>query len=123
MRPQAEKGKQSRHHLKCTTMSKSLKFTIEVNGLDLSESAQMEISKALNQTLMHKLGELDLAGAKATRELTNTNGDNFIALKYLINGGMLLRLASKELTAAVRQVEAQNKIPTTAGEFNLMVMQ
>ena len=44
-------------------MAKSLKFTIEVNGLELNERAQAEISKALNKTLMHKLGELDLTGS------------------------------------------------------------
>ena len=104
-------------------MSKSLKFTIEVNGLDLSEKAQAEISKALNQTLMHKLGELDLADG-AEKKALGASGDGYItALKYLINGGDLYRVASKELTAAFRQFESKFNIPAGAGAFNVMLNQ
>ena len=104
-------------------MSKSLKFTIEVNGLELSERAQSEISKALNQTLMHKLGELDLTDGTEKKALTAAGDGHFTALKYLINGGILYSLASKELTAAFRQFETKNNIPATAGAFNVMFNQ
>jgi hypothetical protein len=104
-------------------MSKNLKFTIEVNGLELSERAQTEISKALNQTLMHKLGELDLADSAAKKELTASGDGHITALKYLINGGILYNLASKELTAAFRQFETKNNIPTGAGAFNVTLNQ
>jgi len=104
-------------------MSKSLKFTIEVNGLDLSEKAQMEISKALNQTLMHKLGELDLTEGIAKTALGASGDGHVTALKYLINGGIMYNLASKELTAAFRQFEVKNNIPSTAGAFNVTLNQ
>ncbi len=48
---------------------------------------------------------------------------HFTALKYLINGGILYSLASKELTAAFRQFETKNNIPATAGAFNVVFNQ
>ena len=106
-------------------MSNSLKFTIEVRGLEIPEKAQAEISKALNQTLMHKLGELDLvAGApKQTSAVAAASNGSFILSKYLINGGMLLQLLSQDLLKVVKQVEGQNNIPDTRGTLQFTMLQ
>ncbi|MBS1563247.1 MAG: hypothetical protein JST39_02610 [Bacteroidetes bacterium] len=104
-------------------MAKTVKFTIEVNGLELPERVQAEISKALNQTLMHKLGELDLAPGSAKKDLAAAGNGNFTALKYLINGGILHNVASLELTNAIKQFEAKNNIPAGAGAINVILNQ
>jgi hypothetical protein len=99
-------------------MSK-LKFTIEVEGLDIPEKHQAEISKALNQAFMHKLGELDLAGEKAKTEAPTAVGGGFIFQKWLINGGRILQLMSNELKGALSQIENQHGLANTTGPISI----
>jgi hypothetical protein len=104
-------------------MAKSLKFTIEVNGLEIPERAQAEISKALNQTLMHKLGELDLAGAKPidkSQPGAAANG-SFLFSKYLINGGYWEKMINQNFTKAVNQLQVDSHIPQGPGEIQVLV--
>ena len=86
-------------------------FKLEVKGIDIPEEAQAEISKALNQTLMRKLGELDLAKEQVKGAGLQAGDGSFLAQKYLINGGILMKVMSKELTTAIRQFENENRIP------------
>jgi|GEM_PF-2210891 len=101
-------------------MSKSLKFTIEVDGLDIPEKYQAEISKALNQAFIHKLGELDLAGAKAKTEAPTAVGGSFVLQKWLINGGRIMQLMSKELLGAISQIEDQHGLANAAGPVSIV---
>jgi hypothetical protein len=104
-------------------MAQSLKFTLEVRGLDIPEKAQAEISKALNQTLMHKLGELDLIVESSKGAAPAAAAGSIIASKNLINGGLLLQLLSQDLLKVVRQVEAQNNIPNSPGAVHFTIPQ
>lgn len=72
---------------------KTTKFTLEIKGIELSSEKQEEISRALNQTLMHKVGELDLAGEKTA----GADNNPLYLTKYLPNGGMLAKLFSPGL--------------------------
>jgi hypothetical protein len=90
-------------------------FKLEVKGINIPEEAQAEISKALNQTLMRKLGELDLAKDQAKAANLQSGDGSFLAQKYLINGGILMKVMSKELTTAIRQFESENRIPAEGG--------
>ena len=104
-------------------MAKSLKFTIEVNGLEIPERAQAAISKALNQTLMHKLGELDLTGAKSKEK--NHPGaavtDSFLLSKYLINGGYWEKMINQNFTKAFNQLQIDSHIPQGTGDIQVML--
>ena len=101
-------------------MAKSLKFTLEVNGLDISERAQAEISKALNQTLMHKLGELDLMeGASAAAPHALSSGTLYTN-KFLINGGLLYKTLAadaiaKEFGLAADKLANRLGLPNASG--------
>lgn len=90
-------------------------FKLEVKGIEIPEEAQAEISKALNQTLMRKLGELDLAKEQVKGAGLQAGDGSFLAQKYLINGGILMKVMSKELTNAIRQFENENRIPVEGG--------
>jgi hypothetical protein len=104
-------------------MAKSLKFTIEVNGLEIPERAQAEISKALNQTLMHKLGELDLTGAKSTEKSQPGAAatGSFLVSKYLINGGYWEKMINQNFTKAVNQLQTETHIPQGAGDIQVLL--
>ncbi len=104
-------------------MAQSLKFTLEVRGLDIPERAQAVISKALNQTLMQKLGELDLASAAPQQNQQAPISGSFVINKYLINGGIILQLINQDLLKVVRQVQLQNNIPDTKGALQLSIPQ
>lgn len=62
-------------------------FTLELNGIELPKHAQEEISQALNQTLMAKLGSLNLS----------KNKGNLITNILLPNGGKLECILSPAL--------------------------
>jgi hypothetical protein len=103
-------------------MAKSLKFTIEVNGLEIPERAQAEISKALNQTLMHKLGELDLTAAKsAEHSQPAAVGGSFLISKYLINGGYWEKMINQNFTKAFNQLQTDTHIPQGAGDIQVLL--
>ncbi|OQP40679.1 hypothetical protein A4H97_13730 [Niastella yeongjuensis] len=84
----------------------STKFTLELKGIELPKSTQEEISKALNQTLMHKIGELDLA-PESSEAHSNSNSP-FYLNKFRIDGGEIAKLLNKDLLS---QIEKELKIP------------
>ncbi len=88
--------------------NKSTTFTLEIKGLELQEKEHAEISKALNDTLMHHLGKLDLAGSGANADAANekaTGNSGYLFSEYLINGGRLAYIMSKQLTETIRGLE------------------
>ena len=99
-------------------MSKKMTFTLEIEGFDLPEKHKAEISKALNDTLLHKLGELDLAGDGANAKAA---GNPLFFSKYLINGGRLLKVISSQLTSAITEIERTHQIPQEGG-FSLQTL-
>lgn len=101
-------------------MSKSSKFTIEVEGLDIPEKYQAEISKALNQAFIHKLGELDLAGGRTKTEAPTAVGGSFVLQKWLINGGRIINLMSSELKGAISQIESQHGLGNAVGPISIV---
>lgn len=104
-------------------MSKSSKFTIEVEGLDIPERYRAEISKALNQTLMHKLGEIDMSGNGHKTNASGApeaSGGSFWVNEYLINGGRILSLLGKNLPSVIDQVAKQRVVE---GSFGINVTQ
>ena len=68
---------------------KSTTFTVELDGISLPEAAQKEISAAINQLVIAKLGSLDLNTSKAV-------GSSLI-FKGLINGGRLLNINAEAI--------------------------
>jgi hypothetical protein len=94
----------------------STKFTLEIKGIELPRSKQEEISRALNQALMHKIGELDLMGEKMD---AGRNAPLYLT-KYLPNGGKLERLFSPGLQSALAKefhVSAEENFTVSTGLF------
>jgi hypothetical protein len=101
-------------------MSKKLTFTLEIEGLELHDKQKAEISKALNDTLLHKLGELDRAGSGA-QEKAAGGGPLFFS-KVLINGGKMLKLLSPQLSTVINEIEKSHQIPLEGG-FTVQTLQ
>lgn len=88
--------------------NKSTTFTLEIKGLELQEKEHAEISKALNDTLMHHLGKLDRSGSGASADAATpkANGNSgYLFSEYLINGGRLEYIMSQQLNETIRGLE------------------
>jgi hypothetical protein len=90
-------------------------FTLEVKGLDLPEDVREEISLALNNTLMRKLGEVNLTGRPAGAANAATNGNSLFGKIIRIDGGDWSRLANRRDFGVIFQRTLDNKQVLGAG--------
>jgi hypothetical protein len=84
-------------------------FTLEVKGLDLPDNVREDISLALNNTLMRKLGEVNLTGR------SSGNGSNLFGKIIRIDGGDWSRLISRRDFGTIFQKSLDNKQVLGAG--------
>lgn len=90
-------------------------FTLEVKGLDLPDDVREDISLALNNTLMRKLGEVNLTGKNGGTAAANGNGNSFFGKVIRIDGGDWSRLISRRDFGTIFQRSLENKQVLGAG--------
>jgi len=94
---------------------KPASFTLDVKGLDLPESVREEISLALNDTLMRKLGEVNLTGRPAGTAVPAANGGNTFGKIIRIDGGDWSLLRNRRDFGTIFQQALDNKQVLGAG--------
>lgn len=93
---------------------KAATFTLEVKGLELPDDVREEISQALNNTLMRKLGEVNLTGK--TNGTDAVAGGNALFGKVIrIDGGDWSRLINRRDFGTIFQKSLDNKAVLGAG--------
>ena len=87
-----------------TTSKKTTKFVIELEGVELPEDVQSEISKELNGLFMKKIANLDFY----RKELVKSNAVS-LGIIDLINGGRL-RILDSIARSKIFDIIAQGNI-------------
>ncbi|MBO0951824.1 hypothetical protein [Fibrella forsythiae] len=93
---------------------KAATFTLDVKGLELPEDVRQEISLALNNTLMRKLGEINLTG-KTNGGAAATGGNGLFGKVIRIDGGDWSRLINRHDFGPIFQRTLDNKQVLGAG--------
>ncbi len=90
-------------------------FTLEVKGLDLPDDVREDQGLALNNTLMRKLGEMNLSGKPAGTSLEATNGNGLFGKVIRIDGGNWSRLINRRDFGVIFQKTLENNQVLGAG--------
>ena len=91
-------------------------FTLEVKGLTLPDDVREEISLALNNTLMRKLGEVNLTGKNGGTAVAAANGNGSLFGKVIrIDGGDWSQLINRRDFGTIFQKSLDNKQVLGAG--------
>lgn len=75
---------------------KPLTFTLQLAGLQLSDDDRRDISEALNDTLMRKLGGLKLQHESAPNQAEAASAGTLVSQVIRIDGGAIEKLLSKK---------------------------
>lgn len=87
-------------------------FTLAVKGLELPDAVREEISLALNNTLLRKLGEINLTGKTNDAAV---GGNNLFGKVIRIDGGDMYRLANRLDFGTIFQKSLENRAVLGAG--------
>ncbi|MEZ0538043.1 hypothetical protein [Fibrella arboris] len=93
---------------------KAATFTLDVKGLELPDDVREEISLALNNTLMRKLGEVNLTG-KTNNAAAATGSNGLFGKVIRIDGGDWSRLLNRHDFGTVFQKALDNRQVLGAG--------
>lgn len=88
-------------------------FTLEVKGLNLPDDVREDISQALNNTLLRKIGELDLRTKNTTS--ADAAGSSLFGKVVRIDGGEIMKLLARKDFGLVFQRSLENTLVVEAG--------
>ena len=98
--------------------TKPLTFTLQLDGLQLSDDDRQDISEALNDTLMRKLGGLKQHTAGAAHQAEAAAKGPFVSQVIRIDGGEIARLLRKQdFAGKIGQGQLDNVIGARLGQL------